>query len=121
MSRVVKTGQGWRVGWDASAPEFPALVGTEDWAIELTEAEFQDFCYLAGQLDRTMQAMAEELMDEEGICCELETDHLWLEAEGFPHAYSLRLILNGGRRAEGFWAAEGVTTFLQALESLQVF
>lgn len=121
MSRVVKTGQGWRVGWDASALEFPALVGTDDWAIELTAAEFQDFCQLAGQLDRTMQAMAEELMDEEAICCELETDALWLEAEGFPSAYSLRLILNGGRRAEGFWSAEVVAALLQALEGLQVF
>ncbi|MBD2328571.1 DUF1818 family protein [Alkalinema sp. FACHB-956] len=121
MSRVMKSGSGWRVGWDPAALEFPALVGTEDWAIELTAAEFEDLCQLAGQLDGAMQAIAAELMDEETIACELETDRLWLEAEGFPHSYSLRCILNTGRRVEGFWPCGVVAEFLQALQTLRVF
>lgn len=121
MSRVVKSGSGWRVGWDPTAQEFPALVGSDDWAIELTAAEFEDLCQLAEQLNQTMQAIATELMDEETIACELETDRLWLEAEGFPHAYSLRCILNTGRRAEGFWPTAVVADFLQALQTIRVF
>jgi len=41
MERVVKSGAGWR-GWNPNAAEFK-LVGTDDWAIELTETELNDF------------------------------------------------------------------------------
>jgi len=33
------------------------------------------------------------------ISCEAESDLLWLQVEGYPHAYNLRLILNTGRCA----------------------
>ncbi|MFN6180187.1 MAG: DUF1818 family protein, partial [Dolichospermum sp.] len=39
MERVIKSGTGWRLGWNPDALTFKGLVGTEDWAIELTEAE----------------------------------------------------------------------------------
>ncbi|HTL88950.1 MAG TPA: DUF1818 family protein [Leptolyngbya sp.] len=104
MSRILKSGAGWRLGWDAAAVEFNGLVGGEDWAIELTEAEWNDFRRLSQQLHEALQQIAQELMDEERIACELESDLIWLEAEGFPNAYSLRLILQTGRRAEGYWS-----------------
>jgi hypothetical protein len=68
-----------------------------------------------------MHQMQSELMDEERITCEVESDAIWLEAEGFPQAYSLRLILRTGRRAEGYWSAEAVPEFLQALTAIAVF
>jgi Domain of unknown function (DUF1818) len=121
MSRLRKSGSGWQVGWDETATQFKALLGTEDWAIELTEAEFNDFCRLAEQLAQTMRHMQAELMDEEAIACEAESALLWLEAEGFPHAYNLRFILLSDRRAEGCWVAAAVPDLLQALQSLKVF
>ncbi len=33
MSRIIKSGPGWRVGWDFNANEFKGLVGTDDWAL----------------------------------------------------------------------------------------
>jgi len=42
MERVIKSGLGWRVGWNPNAVEFKGLVGGDDWAIELTEAELID-------------------------------------------------------------------------------
>lgn len=121
MGRLLKTGAGWRLGWDASAPEFKGLVGGDEWAIELTEAELEDLRRLSEQLQHTMRQMQAELMDEEKIACEVESDAIWLEVEGFPQAYSLRLILRSGRRAEGYWGAEAVSEFLQALHSIEVF
>jgi Domain of unknown function (DUF1818) len=121
MSRLLKSGEGWRLGWDCAAVEFQALVGGEHWAIELTAPELQDFCRLLNQLSQTMQQMSAELMDEEAIACEAESDLLWLEVEGFPHTYSLRLILRSGRRGEGFWPAEAVSELQQALPTLGVF
>ncbi|WP_017717168.1 DUF1818 family protein [Kamptonema formosum] len=121
MERLVKSGAGWRLGWEPDAPEFKGLVGGGDWAIELTEAELSDFCRLLGQLDAIMADMAGELMDEEKIACEVESDLLWLEAEGLPHAYSLHLILHAGRRAEGHWPPPAVPSLVQAALVLKVF
>jgi hypothetical protein len=121
MSRFLKSGSGWRIGYDPEAVEFKGLVGTDDWALELTEAELDDFCRLLGQLVDTMKHMATELMDEEAIACEVESDRLRLEAEGYPQAYTLHLIVLNGRRAEGRWFAQVVNDLFQATCSLKVF
>lgn len=120
-ARVVKSGAGWRLGWDPDAREYRGLVGTDEWAIELTEAELNDFCRLLGQLAQTMAQMSAELMDSERIACEAESDRLWLEVEGYPEAYSLRLMLNRGRRCEGQWSAEAVPELVRAAQTLRVF
>jgi hypothetical protein len=121
MARLIKSGSGWRLGWDAEAETFKGLVGTDDWALELTEVEFHAFCRLLHQLTETMAQMSSELMDEEAIACEAESDRLWLEAEGYPHAYSLHLILLTGRRGEGRWDATAVPALIQAARSITVF
>jgi hypothetical protein len=121
MERMVRSGLGWRVGWDAQATEFKGLVGSDQWALELTEAEFNDFCRLLSQLAETMHQMSHELMDEEKISCEAESDLLWMQVEGYPHAYSLQLILNQGRRGEGSWSLEAVPELIKATKILKVF
>lgn len=119
--RLLKKGRGWRLGWNPQAPIYPALVGGEDWAIELTNAEFTDFCRLLEKLAETMATMAEELMDDERIACEVESDLLWLEGEGYPHAYSLRLILYQDRCCEGNWSESVVGELIQGVRMFKVF
>ena len=119
--RILKKGIGWRLGWNTKAIAYPGLIGGEDWAIELTSAEFADFCRLFEQLATTMKVMAEELMEEERIACEAESELLWLEVEGFPQSYSLRVILNQGRRCEGNWPAEVVSELYQEMQKLNTF
>jgi hypothetical protein len=119
--RYLKKGNGWRIGWNPKAEIYKGLVGGEDWAIELTENELNDFCRLLEQLAQTMTRMTQELMDEEKIACEAESERLWMEVEGYPHAYSLRLILNQGRCCEGNWSAEAVAELVQAAQTLKVF
>ncbi|NEP08881.1 MAG: DUF1818 family protein [Symploca sp. SIO2C1] len=121
MERLLKNGSGWRLGWDPQARDYQGLVGGDDWAIELTEAELDDFCRLLAQLAQTMSQMASELMDEEKITCEAESDLLWMEVEGYPDAYRVRLILNTGRCCEGSWLASAVPSLVQAAQSLKVF
>ncbi|MBF2002368.1 MAG: DUF1818 family protein [Synechococcales cyanobacterium M58_A2018_015] len=121
MARQLKSGAGWRLGWDPEATEFCGLVGTDEWAIELNAAELEDFCRLALQLAHTMQQMRQELMDEERISCEAESPLLWMEAEGYPQSYRLRLIVLTGRRAEAEWSEAAVPELLQAVQTLQVF
>lgn len=121
MSRYIKEGEGWRLGWDSTAAAYPALIAGHDWALELTQSEFQDFCDLAQQLSGTMAQMASELMDAERIAIEAETQRIWLEAEGFPHHYSLHVIVLTGRGCEGTWGEAAVPHLLKAIPSLLVF
>lgn len=121
MERVVKSGTGWRLGWNPNAAEFKGLVGADDWAIELTQSELDDFCRLSAQLAETMNQLASELMDEEKIACEAESERIWMEIEGYPHTYSLRLILNTGRCAEMSWSSDAVPGLVQAAQTLTVF
>ncbi len=121
MERVLKTGIGWRIGWNPQVAEFKGLVGTDDWAIELTEAELQDFCRLAVQLAETMSQLNSELMDEEKVTCEAQSNLIWLEVSGYAQAYELRFILLSGRGAEGSWNEGAVMGLLLAAQTLQFF
>ncbi|MEO1341875.1 MAG: DUF1818 family protein [Cyanobacteria bacterium J06635_13] len=120
MERQIKSGAGWRVGWHSQGNKYQGLIGAEDWAIELTKPETKDFQRLLHQLVDTMTQMTEELMAEEKISCEAETDLLWLEISGYPHSYSLRIILNSDRRCEGNWGNGVAPKLLQALDSLDI-
>ncbi|MBE9078434.1 DUF1818 family protein [Romeria aff. gracilis LEGE 07310] len=121
MVKNLQSGSGWRLGCDRAASEFQGLVGGDDWAIELTAAEFADFCRLATQLAATMAAMSAALSDQERLTCEQETSRIWLEAEGYADRYSLRFILLTGRRGEGGWAVAATKQLLQALANSNFF
>jgi hypothetical protein len=121
MAKHLRQGSGWRLGWDSEAVDFPGLVGGDDWAIELTQSEFQDFCRFSIQLSQTVAQISVELMDEEAIACEAASDLLWMEVRGFLQHYSLSFILLSGRRGEGQWTAEIVPSLLHAIQTLNAF
>jgi Domain of unknown function (DUF1818) len=118
--RFLKEGDGWRLGWNPAAKPYKALIGGHGWAIELTLAEFKDFFRLTKQLVEAVKSMQSELMDQELLTCEAESELLWLEVEGYPEAYSLRLLLNQGRRCEGTWSKSAVPSLLEALSSFEL-
>ncbi len=117
---MLKSGSGWRIGWNP-ANTYPGLVGSDDWAFELTAAEFADFDRLLRQLVDSLRSIQAELMDEEKIACEAESDLIWMQVEGTASEYSLRLILNSGRSCEGNWSVAAVPQLVAANHSLQVF
>jgi Domain of unknown function (DUF1818) len=108
------------VGWNPDL-NYPGLVGSDDWAVELTAAELNDFCRLLGRLVANMRSIQTELMDEESIACEVESELLWMQMSGVGGKYSLRLILNTGRSCEGNWIAEAVPALVAAVDSLEFF
>ncbi len=118
---MLREGNGWRLGWDDERDTFKALVGGKYWALELTQDEFEALYRLAQRLSETMTAMASELMPDEHITCEQETPQLWMEAEGFPHSYSLRFILLNGRGGEGTWPPAIVPEVIDGLAHIKVF
>ncbi len=121
MNQQIKQGEGWRVGWNPHAEVYQGLIGDDQWAIELNTTEFQEFKRLLSQLVDSIIAIQGELMEEEKIAIEVESDLMWLEAEGYPHAYSLRLILHQGRRCEGYWSAKAVKYLIEAVQTSEVW
>ena len=118
--RRLVEGDGFRVGWDFRGGEFVGLVGTGEWAVELTEEEWADFRRLLNQLVETLAAMTIELMEEEALSVELETDRIWMAVEGFAQSYGLRFMTQGGRRVEGEWSAKTVPGLLAAIAQMEV-
>ncbi len=118
VDKTFCSGQGWRLGYRSANRLYPALVGSDDWAIELTTAELADFCRLLYQLAGSMELMQNELMTEEKIDCEAETELLWMQVSGYPASYSLRLLLHSGRKAEGNWAVNAVPAMIAATKRI---
>ncbi len=121
MGKLLKQGVGWRLGWDSEATQFKALAGTDDWAVELTQEEFADFCRLLFQLVATVELMDQELMDQEAIACEASSDLLWMEVSGYPQNYDLHLIILTGRQVEACWPAPILPDLIEAAQILQAF
>jgi Domain of unknown function (DUF1818) len=117
MDTQWRSGQGWRLAYRPGST-YPALLGGTDWAIELSAPELTDFCRLLHQLADTMEQIQSELMAEETIDCEAESDRLWLQVSGYPHSYTLRLLLNTGRKAEGNWDTTAVPPLIAATRQI---
>ncbi len=115
MDGGLRCGEGWRLGWRPEAPHHQGLVGAETWAIELTQAELNDFCHLCGQLQAAIALARSELMEEEAIACTVSTDRLLLELS--PEGTLFLQILHG-RRAEGLWAPQAIAPLLAAAAEL---
>ncbi len=120
MSRRLLSGLGWRIGWLPNAQAFPGLVGGEDWAIELTAQELEDFSKLSWQLVDIMQQMQSELSEQEKLTCTATTELVELEATGYPNRFSLHLQLQTGRRCEGMWNDTATFDLLAAIEQLSI-
>ncbi|MGY6529184.1 MAG: DUF1818 family protein [Cyanobacterium sp.] len=118
---MLKKGKGWRIGWQEKADVYKGLIGSDDWAFELSAPEMEDFCRLLVQLTDTMESMKEHIMDEETISCEVESALLWLGVDGYVNNYGLRIILNEHRGAEGTWPYSAIPDLLKAVQSLKSF
>ncbi|MGF1601412.1 MAG: DUF1818 family protein [Thermosynechococcaceae cyanobacterium] len=119
MVRQLQQGKGWRLGWHPEAEAFPALIGTDDWSIELTGPEFDDFSRLLAELVETLAQMKTKLMEDEAIACEATSDLIWIQVDGYPDQFCLSFMLRHGRRAEGRWDETATAPFIMSLETIK--
>lgn len=110
---------------DPARHPFPVLIGGESWAAEFTWAEALELRGLAGELERQLAAIADQLMPEETIALELERDlgpgSLWMELEGDSQHWSLRFVLTpeqGRRGLEAGWGPDASAAICAALQGL---
>ena len=118
---LIKKGKGWRIGWKANAPVYKGLIGSDEWAFELTEPEMQDFIRLLLRINQAIIDLDQYLMEEEILTCEVESDLMWLGAKGYSDNYSLRLILSQPRSCEGNWSGSVINSLITATQSLDIF
>ena len=118
---MIKKGKGWRIGWKSNAPVYKGLIGSDEWAFELTEPEMQDFMRLLLQISQAIIDINQYLMEEEKLVCEVESELMWLGVQGYPNNYSLRIILSQPRSCEGAWSGNVVNSLMSASQSLDLF
>ncbi|MDX2273209.1 MAG: DUF1818 family protein [Cyanobacteriota bacterium] len=111
-------GAGWRLGRQPHHPPYTTLLGSDDWAMELTEAEWQAFCQALQQLRHQWQVMRPHLMAEESLTLEQGLDLLTLIATGEPDHFRLYLRLHQGRASEGVWSPSAVAGLVQQVDRL---
>jgi hypothetical protein len=106
---AIKTGSGWRFGRNLNQHPYTTLLGSDTWAVELTEREWQSFFLGLKRLWQTFTEIQNELMPEEAITLEQQTPELTLILTGIPpQQIRLFLQIHTGRGAEGFWEPEAV-------------
>ena len=117
---IQQEGPGWRLARDPSRPVFPALIGGDHWAFELTEKEWQGLVALLSALTDQHQALQDQLLAEEAIELEMESGAWWGCLEGDRERWSVRLVLQGSEVARGLeahWPAPAAQAFVLAMRS----
>lgn len=109
------SGVGWRVGRRPHRSPYTTLIGSDTWALELTEPEWQDLCQGLDQLHLDLTQIQDQLMEEEAITVEHQTERLTLIASGFPHHHQIFIQLHNGRRGEGQWSPEVIPELRRAI------
>ncbi|MEL7083786.1 MAG: DUF1818 family protein [Cyanobacteria bacterium P01_A01_bin.3] len=118
-NRPLRVGQGWRIGVKESLDGYCALVGGDRWSVELTMAEWQDFCGAVGQIEAAIASLPEQLMDGEAVTLEQQTERLWVVATGELPGLELYIQVRGDRNAEGYWSPEALPGLFDAVRQLR--
>ncbi len=120
VSKQLLSGKGWRIGWFPHIQPFSGLVGADNWAIELTQPELEEFCSLSLQLIESVQQAQSELSEQESLTCTAETENISLELSGYPGDFRISLQLHTGRRAEGIWENDAINELIDAITKIAV-
>ncbi len=91
---IQREGPGWRLQRDISQEKYTVLLAGENWAIELSEDEWQTLCAPLFELLDQFEDLKSQLLDEEKIFLEKEKDFWWISVDGTKNAWSLILILS---------------------------
>ena len=97
-------------------------MGGKNWAIEISEDEWQSLCPPLFELLDQFEALKSQLLDEEKIFLEKEKEPWWASVDGTKHAWSLILILsyedNRERSLEVSWPisiSEAITSEMRLM------
>ena len=105
---IKKEGPGWRIIRDSSRDNFSTLIGGESWAIELNQYEWETLVKVVMDLSDQYKDIKDQLMGEEDITLELESNPWLAILKGDQNGWNLKLILDSNdslnRGAEVSWS-----------------
>jgi len=119
---IKKEGPGWRLIRDSSRDNFSTLIGGESWAIELNQFEWKTLVKVVIDLSDQYKNIKEQLMGDEDITLELESDPWLAILKGDQYGWKLKLILDSSdslnRGAEVSWPRNVTTNVANAMRTM---
>ena len=119
---IKKEGPGWRLIRDSSRGNFSTLIGGESWAIELNQFEWKTLVKVVIDLSDQYKNIKEQLMGDEDITLELESDPWLAILKGDQNGWKLKLILDSSdslnRGAEVSWPRNVTTNVANAMRTM---
>ena len=97
-----KEGCNWRLVKDSKKGRYCYLISANNWAIELEENEFNSLYHLLKKINREIQTIKDNLMEEELINLELEITPWYVELEGTKYEWSLRFVFESIQETRSF-------------------
>ena len=119
---IKKEGPGWRIIRDSSKEKFSTLIGGDSWAIELTRSEWETLVKVVIDLSDQYKNIKDQLMGDEDITLELESDPWLAILKGDQNGWKLKLILDSkdslNRGAEIFWPRNVTFNLVNAMRTM---
>ena len=97
-----KEGCNWRLVKDSKKGRYCYLISANNWAIELDENEFNSLYHLLKKINREIQIIKDNLMEEELINLELEITPWYVELAGTKYEWSLRFVFESTQETRSF-------------------
>ena len=99
---LTKQGDNWKLIKDLEKGKYCYLISINNWAIELEDNEFDSLYHLLKKINKEMQNINKDLMDEELINLELENLPWYAELEGTKFEWSLRFVFESTQETRSF-------------------
>ena len=119
---IKKEGTGWRIIKDPSRDNFSTLIGGENWAVELNESEWEDLIKVVIDLSDQYKAVKSQLMGDEHITLELESNPWLAILKGDQYGWNLKLILSNcslfTRGVEVYWPKNVASQVANAMRTM---
>ena len=103
---IINNEKNWRLVKNLDKGKYCFLIGANNWAIELSNEEFDSLCQLLIKIEKQLNSIKGELMEEELINFEIEKSPWYIELDGNKNQWSLSIILeskNDTRSFEMYW------------------
>ena len=97
-----KQGNNWKLIKDLEKGKYCYLIRINNWAIELEQNEFDSIYQLLKKINKEMQNINKDLMEEELINLELENLPWYAELEGTKFEWSLRFVFESTEETRSF-------------------
>ena len=119
---IKKEGPGWRIIRDSSRDNFSTLIGGQSWAIELNQHEWETLVKVVIDLSDQYKDIKDQLMGDEDITLELESNPWLAILKGDQHGWELKLILectdSSNRGAEVSWPRNVTFNIANAMRTM---